>query len=132
MRERYVAEIKTCRRRSTRTKSVLIVVLDADKGYVDRRTRQLREALMQAGLDEREQGEAIVHFIPKRSVETWVLCLSGRPVDELMDYSGESGVDELIASAAVTFFDWSRPNATPPAHCVPSLSAAIPEVRRLE
>jgi hypothetical protein len=71
-------------------------------------------------------------LIPKRNVETWVLCLGGRQVDENTDYSREGGIDELIKPAAITFFSWSRPNVTPPACCVPSLLAAIPEVRRLE
>jgi hypothetical protein len=71
-------------------------------------------------------------LIPKRNVETWVFCLSGRQVDEDTDYSREAGIDELIKPAATAFFDCSRLNAAPPALCVPSLLAAIPEVRRLE
>jgi hypothetical protein len=83
-------------------------------------------------LAARTDVEVIVHLIPKRNVETWILCLNDRSVDEITDYSGEGGIDGLIPRAAVTFFEWSRPNATPPTHCVDSLLAAIPEVRRLD
>jgi len=131
VRDRYAKAVRTYRGRSGRAKTALIVAIDADMGDVGRRVRQLREALEQRGLAARTDVEVIVHLIPKRNVETWILCLNDRPVDEISDYSGEAGVDGLIPRAAVTFFEWSRPNTTPPAHCVPSLLEAIPEIRRL-
>jgi hypothetical protein len=131
VRGQYSAEVKEYRRRSARAGTALIVAIDADAGEVERRLRQLREALDQAGLAARTVGEAIVHLIPKRNVETWILCLCGRSVDEITDYSREAYVDGLIAMAALKFFELSRANATPLQECVPSLSAAIPEVRRL-
>ncbi len=40
---------------------------------------------------------------------------------------------ELINQCAPSHgVQWTRPNATPPPHCVPSLGAAIPEIRRIE
>jgi hypothetical protein len=59
------------------------------------------------------------------------MCLSGRAVDEDNDYSRERDVDGLIRPAAQTLFNWSRHHRELPNHCVPSLSAAILEVRRL-
>ena len=132
VRERYARAVQAYRGRSARAKTALIVAIDADTGDMGRRIRQLREALERARLAARTDGEAIVHLVPRRSVETWVLCLSGRHVDENTDFSGEVSVDRLIAPAAVTFFEWSRASASPPTHCIPSLLAAIPEVRRLE
>ena len=120
------------RRRSKRAKTALVVVIDADIGDVKRRLRQLRDALSQNGLTERSESEAIVHLIPKRNIETWILCLTGKPVDEDTDYSHEPGVDELINDAAVAFFESSRLNATVPTYFVESLLSAIPEVRRLD
>jgi hypothetical protein len=108
-----------------------MVVIDADTGDLDRRRRQFQGALDEAGMAACTDGEAIAQLVPKRNIETWILCLSGRHVDEDADYSEEAGIDELIAASAATFFAWSRVNITPPAHCVPSLLAAIPEVRRL-
>ena len=132
VRERYARAVRAYRGRSARAGTALIIAIDADVGDVDRRLRQLREALEQAGSATRTDGEAIVHLIPRRSVETWILCLSDRPVDEITDYRQEGDVDRFIPTAALTFFAWSRVNATPPAHCVPSLLSAVPEVRRLE
>jgi hypothetical protein len=132
VREAYAPEVKEYRRRSASLRIALVVAIDSDTDEVDRRLRQLREALEQARLSARAAAEVIVHLIPKRNVETWILCLSGSQVEEITDYSHEGNVDTLIAAAALTFFEWSRPHATPPLHCVPSLSAAIPEVRRLE
>ncbi len=132
VRERYVAEVKDYRRRSAHAKTVLIVAIDADNHDVDWRARQLRESLKQADLRQREKSEAIVHLIPKRNVETWILCLNDKSVDESTDYSQHKGIDGLIPSAAGTLFIWSRPNAILPMSCVPSLSTAIPEIRRME
>jgi hypothetical protein len=53
-------------------------------------------------------------------------------VDEDQSYRREPGIDEQIPAAAATFFEWSRPNATLPPHCIPSLRDAIPEVRLLK
>jgi hypothetical protein len=53
-------------------------------------------------------------------------------VDEETDYSRDAGVHERIPLAAAAFREWSRPNAAAPVSCVPSLQAAIPEVRRLD
>ena len=132
VRERYANAVREYRRRSARANTALIVAIDADAGNLDRRLRQLQDALVQAVLAPRTDQERIVHLIPKRNIETWILNLSGGNVDEDTDYSHEQGIDQQIAPAAATFFDWTRPNATPPPHCVPSLLSAIPEVRRLE
>ncbi len=132
VRERYSRAVDAYRARSARARTALIVAIDADSGDVNRRGRQLQEALSQAGLTPRTDDETIVHLIPKWSIETWVLRLNGRVVEENNDYSAERSIDEQIKLAAETFFEWTRPNATRPDNCVPSLLTAIPEVRRLE
>jgi len=132
VRSQYPAEVKEYRRRSKKLSIALIVAIDADTREVDQRLRQLREALEQAELAVRADGDTIVHLIPKRNIETWLFCLSGENVDELTNYSQSPDIDALIPVAAATFFQWSRTNAVPPGQCVPSLAAAIPEVRRLE
>jgi hypothetical protein len=105
VRERYAQAVRAYRERSQRAKTALIVAIDADAGEVSRRVRQLREALERADLAARTDVEVIVHLIPRRNVETWILCLDGQPVDEITDYSGEGGIDGLIPRAAVTFFE---------------------------
>jgi hypothetical protein len=48
------------------------------------------------------------------------------------DFRHAAGVEDQIATAAETLFEWVRLNAVIPQHCLPSLRAAIPELRRLE
>lgn len=132
VRERYPRAVKALRSRATRARSALVVAIDADTEPVSRRLQQLRESLRDTGQADRGDTEAIAHLIPKRSVETWILCLSGQDVDEDTNYRRVTGVDDLIPAAAASFFDWSRPNTVPPSRCVNSLFLAFPEARRLE
>lgn len=132
VRVRYPAAVRAYRQRSSRAKTALVVAIDADTATVDRRSRQLQDALVSENLPDRGNREAIAHLIPKRSIETWILCLSELHVDEDTDYRQARKVDELIVPAAGKFFEASRPNTTPSAHYVPSLLAAIPEMNRLE
>lgn len=132
VRNHYALEVQAFRSRSTRASTALIVPIDSDRSDLDTRVRQLREALLQADLQPRADAERVVHLIPKRNIETRVFCLDGRAVDEQDDYTREDGVDAKIPTAARTFFERSRPRSSVPTHCVPSLHAAFPEVRRLE
>ena len=124
--DRYTGAVTAYRSRSARAKTALVVAIDADDGNVARRQQQFGERAVRT-VDDR-----IVHLIPKWSIETWILCLSGEAVDENQTYRRTPDIDEKIPAAAATFFEWSRPNATPPTYCIPSLLAAIPEIRRLE
>jgi hypothetical protein len=130
VRERYAKAVEAYRSRSART--ALVVAIDADTGSVDQRIRQLQDALTQAHLPQRSANERVAHLIPKRNVETWILCLKGEKVDEDTDYSRALDIDEEITAAAGTFFEWTRKNATVPGHRVPSIHSAIPEAKLLE
>lgn len=133
VRENYSRLVRQCRSRSSRAATALIVAIDADTGTVNDRVNQLRRGLDQTGLAARDAREKIVHLIPRRNIETWVLCLNGRTdVEEEDDYKREIADDQPISAAAEKFFVWSRPNAQVPNHCLPSLRAAFPEVRRLD
>jgi hypothetical protein len=92
----------------------------------------LQDGLAQARLDPRAAEEKIVHLIPKRNIETWILNLNGHTVDEETDFSRDAAIDDLIVPAAQTLFEWTRPNAVPAPYCAPSLRSAINERRRLE
>lgn len=124
VRQRYAAAVAKYRKRAARAKTALIVVIDADTETVNRRVRQLSEAL---GTNPRADGETIVLFIPKRNIETWILHLTGEDVDETRDHRNRE-VDDLIPTAAATFHEWST---QVPAHCLPSLVSAISETNRL-
>jgi hypothetical protein len=108
----------------------LVVAIDADTSEGDRRIRQFETELKNAGLASRTEDEAIIHLIPRRNIETWILCLNGSSVDEQEDHRYKK-IDDQIGAAAEAFFNWSRPNAQVPDRCVPSLRAGIDEIRRL-
>ena len=129
VRDRYATAVAGFRRR--RAATVLVVVIDADATDVRHRLRQLADALTAAGKPPRADGESIVHLIPKRNIETWILCLNGSHVDEVRDYKAQVE-DQQIAFGAESLFNGSRRNIQPPAHWIPSLLSAIPEVRRLD
>ncbi len=131
VRANYVEAVRSYRKRSARAESALVVSIDADNRDVNRRIGQFDEALAAAGLQSRTATEKIVHLIPKWSIETWILALSGRIVNEDTSYRDEHGIDDLIRSAAAALFEWSRPNARIGDSCPPSLISAIDELKRL-
>jgi hypothetical protein len=131
VRKRYAGAVAEYRWRLSRAQTALIVAIDANGGDVPRRLRQLQDALSEADLAPRRANEKIVHLIPRRNIETWILCLNGKTVDEEEDYTRERDIDAQFQRAAATLFEWSRPNAVAALNCVPSLHAAILEVKRL-
>jgi hypothetical protein len=86
VRQQYSEEVERYRNRSTRRKAALIVVSDADTNTVAYREQQLENELKSDGRAKRKKSEKIVHLIPKRHIETWILCLNGDSVDETTDY----------------------------------------------
>jgi hypothetical protein len=132
VREKYADEVKEFRKRNTSVTTWLVVAIDTDILDVTARARQLAERPTDRGLPRRNDDEAIVHLIPKRNIETWILCLTRQAVDEETDYRHDGRIEESLPEAGMTLFAWSRTNAIPEAHCIPSLHAAIPELRRIE
>jgi len=128
VRDNYARAVREFRRRSAKANSALVVVVDADDHEITKRHHQLEKALDVA----RSEGDRIAHLVPKRNIETWILCLDGSAVNEVEDYSKNHGIEDRIGPAADTFYSWTRPNAAVPTHCIPSLYAAIPEAQRLE
>jgi hypothetical protein len=120
VRDRHTKSVAAYRARHART--ALIVVIDADNHSVQQRLRQLPGS--------RSPEEAIAVLIPKRHIETWILCLNGENVDEETDYHSRE-LDHLIKPGAVTAWDWTRDATTVPSHCVESLLTAFPEFRRI-
>jgi hypothetical protein len=132
VRDRYGIQVAACRRRCAKARTALIVAVDADTESVSTRLQQFGRALHDAGIPPRASDEAIALLIPKRNVETWILCLAGDTVDEVTDYKSDPKIAGLIPAAAVTLFEWSRSTAAAPDHCVPSLRLAVAELARLE
>jgi hypothetical protein len=132
VREGYASEVRAIRSQMARTKACLIAMIDADSGSVEDRRRQLQRALQDADEPPRTAKEPILNLIPKRNVETWILCLNSELVDELTDYRHNRGVDApSIRKAATTLFSWTRPNAEVPESCVSSLREGLGELLRV-
>ena len=131
VRESYALQIQAHRSQFNQRKGAILVVIDADQHTVIHRSRQLSAELQSAGQPPRSAGEMIVHLIPKRHIETWILCLAGQQVDEEDTYRNRQ-VDELIKPSAEELYSWCRPNFVLPDRCVPSLQAAIPELMQLD
>ena len=127
VRARYTMAVAAYRHRSAKAASALVVAINADTEAVTRRQQQLRDSLTQAQMPERMNNEAIAHFIPKQHIETWLLFLGGRPVDEDTDYH-DAAVDGLFGVAANTFAELCRSSRQ---DVIASLSLAILEVRRI-
>lgn len=132
VRERYASEVRAIRSQMTRTRACLVAMIDADTGSTDDRRRQLERALRDADQSPRTRDEPILNLIPKRNVETWILCLNSEQVDEVTDYRHDQRVDApAIRLAAEALFSWTRPNAQLPEICVASLRDCMPEFPRI-
>ncbi len=132
VRQEFVKETNVYRGRQARARSALIVMIDADTHTVQHRLSQLNQALTDNGKQTVGESERIARLVPKRNIETWILCLNERAVDEETDYK-RIGNDwnELIPTASKTLCEWTRSETEPPDHCVGSLRSGVLELKRL-
>lgn len=128
VRQQYANEVKEFRKRSAKAATALIVVIDVDTEEPAVRLQELQKESWPLRSDK----EKIVHFLPKRNIETWILFLNGTIVEENTSYKKWADLGSQIKFAVATLFEWSRKNATAPDHCIPSLRQAILEAQRLE
>lgn len=133
VRASFATEVRAHRIRQARTTAALIVVIDADTHTLAARLAQLDQELGKAGIPAVRPDEPVARLVPKRNVETWILCLNGHHVNEVRDYKEEGHEwNELVSPAAEALFQWTRPNVHVPQHCTESLTRGITELRRLE
>lgn len=132
VRARFAKEVSAYRNRQTRAETALVLIIDADTHTVQGRLAQLDRALEEGMVQPISNSEQIARLVPKRNVETWILCLNGQPVDENTDYkTTRDDWNELIPPAAETLFQWTRPQVEVPIHCIDSLLSGIRELNRL-
>jgi hypothetical protein len=132
VRKTFAMETNEYRRRQARAQSALIVVIDADTYTVQDRLNQLDQALKDHNEPTVDRGERIARLVPKRNVETWILCLNELDVNEIADYSrAKEDWNRLIPQAAETLCQWTRPNAEPPRRSVDSLRLGVRELKPL-
>jgi len=132
VRSTYSDEVKAHRIRCAGATAALIVMIDADTHTVHARLAQLGQALAESGTQPIGNNEQVVQLVPKRNVETWILCLNEQATDEATDYKGtRDDWNELIPRASETLFQWTRTNAVLPNHCIDSLRRGMSELNRL-
>lgn len=133
VRTQFAAEVRAYRGRQAKAETSLIVVIDADENTVQERLNQLDQALEDAGQEGIAiEEERVARLIPKRNIETWILCLTGTNVDEQTDYKGSNADwNRLMPGGAEELYQWTRPNAEPPIRCIESLRTGVTELKRL-
>ena len=131
--ERFPTETRAYRQRQMSVESALIVMIDADKHPVQYRLDQLAQVLKDSHEPPLASSDKIARLIPKRNVETWILCLNDEHnLDEAADYTQERhDWHELIPIAAETLSQWTQSKTEPPAYCLSSLRTGIKELKRL-
>jgi hypothetical protein len=132
VRDQYPQQVQACRsslgRRAT---ALLVVMIDADKETTQHRAAQLANALEAGGTDSVANVEPIAVLIPKRHVETWIRALIGDHIDELADYTRPKPTAKQIKDAATELYVWTRPSAASRPASPPSLTASLPEWRKI-
>jgi hypothetical protein len=100
--EQYPEEVRLYRLNSVRRRSALIAAIDADTGTVADRGKQIEGALKTAGQGKRKPSERIALLIPRRHIETWILCLTDEKVNETAKHKNKGDIDKRIRDAAKT------------------------------
>jgi len=133
VRKEFPKEIKAYRHRQASAQTGLIVMIDADAHSVQERLNQLDQALTESAQQPVAGRERIARLVPKRNVETWILCLNDGPnLDENTNYTREGrNWHDLIPPAAEMLSRWTQSPNEPPTHCLSSLRIGVQELRRL-
>lgn len=133
MRKKYADEVSEYRVRRAKAATALIVVIDADAHTVQDRFLQLDQALKNRRIRSLNlEHEQIARLVPKRNVETWILCLNDHQVDEDADYKNtRNDWHDLIPQAAGTLSEWTHRKTEPPSHCIDSLRSGVKELNGL-
>jgi len=134
VRKQFPEEIKAYRRRQAKAQTGLIFMIDADAHTLRERLSQLEQALTESNQRRVDEHERVAQLVPKRNVETWILCLNDESgLDENTDYTGtQRDWHLLIPSAAETLCQWSQSPTGLPAYCLNSLQIGVQELRRLK
>lgn len=120
--KQFAQQLEACRHRQQVAKTLLIVVIDADKFSIEERKQHL---YAQCNYD---QNDPLIVLVPKRHIETWVAAGTGQAVKEEEDCKSHS---LAVRQAAQQIHDWARNELPPVSTCIPSLRVALPDWRRI-
>src|ERR1700723_978494 len=85
VRERFSIEVAAYQNRRTRAETKLIIIIGADNSTLPERLVQLGRKLQDAGIEPIRDAEQVARLIPRRNIETWILCLNMIEVEEETD-----------------------------------------------
>ena len=123
--DQFPMQLKACRQRHKRARTLLIVVADADAFSVTIREQHFQEK--EAFTD----GDPLVILIPKRHVETWICAAIDKPVEEDENCKHHNLSKNEIHTAARRIYEWARNEPPDESTCVASLRAALPRWRKI-
>ena len=127
----YPNEVAAYRRKATHQQVALLVGTEADEQTVGQRLEALAASLATARAPAGARNEAIVLWIPKWHVETWLLFLLGNTVNENEKYRYDAGRSDFAAVGEQFVRRFRESSTRPPATSLPSLEAAFQETTRL-
>ena len=111
----------------------MVVGTDADEQSVQQRLQRLDDFLTEAGLEVRGPQERIAIWVPRWNIETWLLFLSGRDVDEAANHKGQARDIDIKAAAREYVRRFRRYVRKPAAeNHLPSLVSAFEETKRTQ
>lgn len=138
--DNIATQASKCRARNARGNATgMFVMIDADKHSVQERLIALDESLLRLGKEPLGvTGDPIARLVPKRNIETWILCLgitnSRWPeIDEERDYKptkSDEEWSELIPNAAEALYKLTVTDKKPPENLIDSLRRGIDEIPR--
>ena len=112
VRQMFVTQTQAYRSRQAATG--LIVCVDADRLTVQDRLNQLDQTLKSSGKPIVGDDERIARLVPKRNIETWILCLNGQITDEETDYKNAAhDWTKMNQAAATTLCRWVHSSRNP-------------------
>lgn len=80
VREQFATVLRSVRQRRSKAESWMLTVIDADNRSCADRISQFDDELASKGYDSRGADEQVAIWIPKWSVETWLLYLSSSDI----------------------------------------------------
>jgi hypothetical protein len=86
VRERFPAELKAVRRRSTSQRVALLVLIDGDTQTPAERNQQLSKACVARAIAPPNPTDPVAVFVPRRNIDTWIRFLAGTAVNETDSY----------------------------------------------
>jgi hypothetical protein len=139
VRNQFADQVRKCRQRNKRASTSMFAVMDADEQTVARCLSDLDDELIktsQARVDKNH--DRVARLIPKRNIETWILCLTSHK-DVQPQWSEEQSYkdskraeewDQLTPQASEALYAWTRPAAVLPENLISSLRLGIQEIPR--